>query len=117
MPPHEPIPHYLNPDLKLPLLYALILVGIIYLDEKSAKWHYEEEGLADRVHCNRRGSRLPHDINNIWLKCSKFLCGFEEGNARIEGRFLDWQFLLQKTNTFLLFHSEEPFYVPQRTFQ
>lgn len=93
---YEPIPHYLNPDLKLPLLYALILGGIIYLDEKSAKWHFEEEGLADRVYCNRRGSRLPHDINNIRLKCSKFLCGFES-------RFLDWQFFLQRINIFLLF--------------
>lgn len=69
--------------------------------KKIAKWHFEEEGLADRVHRNRRGSRLPHDINNIWLKCSKFLCGFEEGNARIDSWFLDGQFLLQKTNTLM----------------
>lgn len=71
---YEPIPHYLNPDLKPHMLYALVLAGIIYFDEKSAKWHFKEE----------EDPRLTHDINNIWMKCSKFLCGFQKGRARIE---------------------------------
>lgn len=53
---HEQIPHHLNPDLKPRMLYALVLAGIIYFDEKSAKWHFKEEGLADRVQRDHRGS-------------------------------------------------------------
>lgn len=32
---YEPISQYLNPDLKPHMLYALVLVGIIYFCEKA----------------------------------------------------------------------------------